>query len=128
VSDVLRQLRDTRILEEVLTAPVAVLYKHSTRCGVSSGSLIEMRQFAERHSDVPVYIIDVVADRNIARRCADATGVRHESPQVILLVAGHAVWDTSHFSVSCPRLERAFLEHVARSAADREPVPPERPV
>ena len=123
MSDALRPLRDATALEESLSARVAVLYKHSTRCGVSSGSLIEMRQFAERHPDVPVYIIDVVADRDIARRSADATGVRHESPQVILLVAGHAVWNTSHFSVSCPRLERAIDEHVTRSSADRESVP-----
>lgn len=124
MSDALHPVRDATALDAALTARVAVLYKHSTRCGVSSGSLIEMRQFAERHPDVPVYILDVVADRDIARRAADATGVRHESPQVILLVAGQAVWDTSHFSVSCSRLERALLGHVANSAADGESVPP----
>jgi len=124
VSDALHPLRDATALEAALTARVAVLYKHSTRCGVSRGSLIEMRQFAERHPEVPVYIVDVVADRDITRRSAEATGVRHESPQVILLVAGHAVWDASHFSVSCSRLERALLEHVAHLAPDRESVPP----
>jgi bacillithiol system protein YtxJ len=124
VSDVLHPVRDATALEAALTVRAAVLYKHSTRCGVSSGSLIEMRQFAERHPDVPVYIVDVVADRDIARRSADATGVGHESPQVILLVAGHAVWDASHFSVSCSRLERALVEHVVPSAADRESLPP----
>ena len=123
MSGALRPLRDVATLEEALTARVAVLYKHSTRCGVSSGSLIEMRQFADLHPEVPVYLIDVIADRDIARRSAETTGVRHESPQVILLVAGDAVWDTSHFSVSCSKLERALDEHVMRSSANGEPVP-----
>jgi bacillithiol system protein YtxJ len=113
VSEPLRPLRDLRVLEEAMTAPLAVLYKHSTRCGVSSGSLIEMRQFAERHPDIPVYIIDVVADRDVAQLTADATGVRHESPQVLLTKAGVVLWSTAHFGVSCRRLERALGEQDA---------------
>lgn len=112
----LRELRDAAVLEEALAVPLAVLYKHSPRCGVSSGSLIEMRQFAERHPDIPVYLIDVIADPSVARLAADATGVRHESPQVILLEAGIVVWHRSHFGVSCRRLERALDERGTLSA------------
>lgn len=111
MSDPFQEIRDTTAFEQVRTVPVAVLYKHSTRCGVSRGSLIEMRQFVERHPEIPVYIVDVVADREIARHVADATGVRHESPQVILLQRGRTVWHGSHFLVSCRRLERALDEH-----------------
>lgn len=120
MSDSLRPLREAAAFQAAMTAPLAVVYKHSTRCGLSSGSLAQMRQFADRHPDIPVYLVDVIADRDLARQVADGTGVRHESPQVILLHAGLAVWDASHFAVSCQRLERALADRQALSVDGSE--------
>ena len=104
----LRALTTDEELDEALAEPVALLYKHSTRCGISSGALREMERFAGRHPTIPVYLLDVITDRQLADRVASVTGVRHESPQVIVVEAGTAGWNASHFRVSCKRVEAAL--------------------
>ena len=108
MSRALRRLATDADLEAALTEPVAVLFKHSTRCGISSSALSEMEQLAGRHPGIPVYLVDVIADRRVASQVASATGVRHQSPQVIVVESGVASWSTSHFRVSCKRVEDAL--------------------
>ena len=110
MSPSLRTVTTVEELEAALAEPVALLYKHSTRCGISNAALREMERFAGLHPSIPVYLLDVIADRQLAGRVASATGVRHASPQVIVVEAGMASWNASHFRVSCKRVEAA-LEH-----------------
>jgi len=107
VSGVVLPLRDESEFERVLQEPLAFVFKHSTRCGTSTAALIEVRQYAASHPDVPVYLVDVIEDRALARRIAARVGVPHESPQAILLAAGTAAWSASHFDVSLAALEEA---------------------
>ena len=46
-----------------------------------------------------VNILEVQSSRDISRELANMTGVRHETPQVIILRDGKAVWNASHFDV-----------------------------
>jgi bacillithiol system protein YtxJ len=108
----IRPLADEADLETVLAAPLAVVYKHSPRCGVCISSLHEVRYFAEGHVDVPVYQIDVVANRALARTIAKRVGVRHESPQVIVMAEGRAVWDASHWDIRASDLAEQAKRHV----------------
>lgn len=105
--DPVLQLRDESEFEEIQKAPKVVIYKHSNRCGICTTSLLEVRHFADTHPDVPVYIIDVVAQRPLARAIADRLGVRHASPQVIVLSDGQPVWNASHFRINAPDIEKA---------------------
>ncbi len=107
IRDPVRALRDETELDQILTAPRVVLYKHSTRCGISSAALLEVRHFAETHVDMPVYMVDVIAQRLLSQAVAARLGVRHESPQAIVLRNGAAVWSTSHFRVTAHAIERA---------------------
>lgn len=96
--------------EEELTAaleqPRAVLYKHSTRCGISTRTLREVERFAEQVPDVPVYVIDVISDRDLSNAIADRFEIRHQSPQVVVLENGEPIWHASHFLISARRLEK----------------------
>jgi bacillithiol system protein YtxJ len=107
VRDTILQLRDESELDEILKAPKVVIYKHSNRCGISRNSLLEVRHFADTHPAVPVYIVDVVAQKPLARAIADRLGIRHASPQTIVLREGRPVWDASHFRISAPDIEEA---------------------
>ncbi len=93
-------------LERVLGDPIAVIYKHSPLCGVSAMALREVRSFMEDHPDIPLYEVDVVRDRALSRALEDRLGVRHESPQALVLRAGEVVWHGSHRAVSRAALER----------------------
>ncbi|KAA2243689.1 bacillithiol system redox-active protein YtxJ [Chitinophaga agrisoli] len=76
-----------------------VIFKHSTRCAISSmvKSRLE-RQAAPK--DLPFYYLDLISYRNISNRIADTFAVEHESPQVLLIRDGKCVYDESHNGIS----------------------------
>jgi bacillithiol system protein YtxJ len=93
-------------LDALLRAPLALVYKHSTRCPIATIAYHEVEQLLRDRPDAPVWIVDVIADRGLSRLVAERTGVVHESPQAILLVGGQAVYDASHFDVRAEALAR----------------------
>jgi len=92
--------------------PPVLVYKHSTRCGVSLDAQDEIHAFAARHPDLDIWQLEVPRQRRLADELADRLGVPHQSPQVILLRGGAPVWHTSH-----QRITRAAL--AAQLAAAR---------
>jgi bacillithiol system protein YtxJ len=96
---VILDLAEAGPVEQVLAAEVALIYKHSPRCGSSLVAETHVGRFAERFPEVPVYRVDVVRHRALARTLARTLAVRHESPQVILLRRGAVVWVGSHGEV-----------------------------
>jgi bacillithiol system protein YtxJ len=94
-------------LDAALAEPRAVLFKHSTRCWVSSRSLAEVEEFLADSAEVPVYLIDVIADRALSREVAERLDVWHQSPQAILIEDGRVVWHASHSQVTAQALAEA---------------------
>lgn len=93
-------------LDALFAAPVALVYKHSTRCPIASMAYREVEQLLRERPAAPVWIVDVIVQRALSREVADRTGVVHESPQAILLVDGEVVYDASHFGVRADDLAR----------------------
>jgi bacillithiol system protein YtxJ len=110
MADAILALRDDTELDEILKARQVVIYKHSNRCGISTAALLEMRYFAETHADIPVYMVDVVAQQPLSKTIADRLRIRHASPQVLLVRAGELVWNTSHFRVTARAIEKAVAK------------------
>lgn len=100
----IRDLGDSSPADDAVAAEVAVIYKHSPRCGSSLVAQDEVERFAERHPEVPVYRVDVVRQRALSRRLAQRLDVRHESPQVILLRRGQVAWVGSHGHVAAEEI------------------------
>lgn len=92
--------------DALLEAPVALVYKHSTRCPISLLALDEVEALLQERPDTPVYVVDVVEQRPLSQHVAARTGVRHHSPQAILLVDGAPVWSASHFDVRADTMRR----------------------
>ena len=95
----MRPVRTASDLEEILGAERALLFKHSTRCGASLRALREVEAYETSANAVDVYLLDVIADRHLAREVAERIGVRHESPQAILLEDGVPRWHASHGTI-----------------------------
>ncbi len=91
-------------LDDALGRPLAILFKHSPRCGISAAAHHEVERFVEAHPDVPVFRIDVLAARDVSDAVAERFGIVHHSPQVILCRDGRAVWNASHYAVRSDRL------------------------
>ena len=95
-------------LARVLQLPLALLYKHSPICGSSSVARKHVKNFSEDHPDVPIFLVDVINDRSVSSEIAERLGIRHESPQAILLNAGEVQWDASHYRITQDSLNRAI--------------------
>lgn len=103
---VVRRIDSDAALDEALRAPLFLLFKHSTICGVSTKAWREYEVFLET-SDVETGFINVIDDRPLSQRAAELTGVPHKSPQVLLLKDGEVVWHTSHFKITDAALHDA---------------------
>ena len=73
-----------------------LLFKHSRTCGISAG--VMNQEIAG--VDAPVNLILVQDDRHISNELAARTGIRHESPQAIVLKDGEVVYHASHFDIT----------------------------
>ncbi|MGH9944594.1 MAG: bacillithiol system redox-active protein YtxJ, partial [Pyrinomonadaceae bacterium] len=86
--------------------PVLV-FKHSLTCPISSAAYEEMSRLSP--AVVPELALVVVQRaRDISAQVATRTGVRHESPQAVVLHKGTVVWSASHFDVTADAVEQAF--------------------
>ncbi|MDN3204334.1 bacillithiol system redox-active protein YtxJ [Algoriphagus sediminis] len=79
-----------------------LIFKHSTRCSISSMSLNRLlRKWQESDSQkVEPYFLDLIAHRDISDLVARQFEVYHQSPQAIIIKNGKAVYDSSHFNIS----------------------------
>ena len=96
-------------LVPLLAAPLAVLYKHSPICPTSDVAYEELIAF-RRRSQVPVFLVDVIKHRPLSRALAERIGVRHASPQAIVLRDGVAAWHRSHYDIQADTLARVVDE------------------
>ena len=98
-----------RLLDASREAPV-LFFKHSLTCPVSSRAFGEYQRFlAERpEDDGTVYtLVEIQNARDVSNEIAERTGVRHESPQALLLRGGEVAWHASHWSINVKALTAA---------------------
>ena len=76
------------IIELSNTKPVLV-FKHSTRCGISRGVLSKFEQEMEGVDErIVFYYLDLLQYRNISNEIVSKFNVVHQSPQIILIKNG----------------------------------------
>lgn len=96
--DHLDQLED--IKERSKAVPV-VLFKHSTTCGISRMVLKQFeRDFKVEDTQGEFYFLDLRSYRNISQAIAHQFDVVHESPQLLIIKNGQAVYHASHGQIS----------------------------
>lgn len=85
----------------------SVLYKHSPTCSLCSWSMHVLGRFAELEQ-VEMQLVDVFADRAFSQQIEASFGVRHESPQVLIIENGEVLWHASHRGVAPERVRAAL--------------------
>jgi bacillithiol system protein YtxJ len=76
-----------------------VIFKHSTRCSISSTALGRLEK-AKAPFDVDFLYLDLLQNRALSNKVAETFGVNHESPQVLIIKAGQCTFDESHLGIS----------------------------
>lgn len=86
-----------------------LLFKHSRTCGVSAEALDELRAHLDRDGAGATYkMVTVQSHRHVSDEVADRLGIRHETPQAILIRDGRPVWKASHFRITADALSLAL--------------------
>jgi len=99
------RIDDSATLENLITdskAKPVIVFKHSNACSISARAYRELERLGDQ-----VNILEVQSAREVSRELANLTGVRHETPQVIVLRDGKAVWNASHFDVKADDVLKA---------------------
>lgn len=95
--DTLREIN-----QRSLTVP-QLIFKHSTRCSISSMALNRMTK-ADQPKGVEIYYLDLLKFRKLSDQIASEYHVRHESPQVLLIKNEQCVYYASHGDINMKEL------------------------
>jgi bacillithiol system protein YtxJ len=98
-----KQLVSEKELQECIAHSAVnpqVIFKHSTRCIISK---MVLQQFEEQIDSIPanaeLLFLDLLSHRDISNSIATQLKVHHESPQVIVIKNGKAIFHESHHSI-----------------------------
>jgi bacillithiol system protein YtxJ len=100
-------MEDLNAAEQVSHEKTVLLFKHSTRCSISRFVVKQFENtFDISEGTMEIYFLDLIEYRLISNEIASRFGVVHQSPQMIVLKNGKAVYDASHESIDAKSLEQ----------------------
>ncbi len=76
-----------------------VIFKHSTRCSISSTALSRLER-AWKAEGTPAYYLDLIAYRPISAAIAEKFTVEHQSPQVLVIKNGECAYSATHWDIA----------------------------
>lgn len=80
-----------------------VIFKHSTRCSISS---LAYQRLEEGVSGIDCYLVDVISSRDVSNFIAQKFEIIHQSPQLLIIHDGKCKFDTSHLGISSKVLKK----------------------
>ncbi len=98
----------TQLDQQSSTQPI-LIYKHSTRCGVSlrAKRVLESDWTEQDSARVSPYYLDLLQHRDVSNAIAAHYGIHHESPQVLLIKDGKCVYSASHHEIDVRDIRQA---------------------
>ncbi|HYD22173.1 MAG TPA: bacillithiol system redox-active protein YtxJ [Flavipsychrobacter sp.] len=76
-----------------------VIFKHSTRCSISSMAKMRLER-EEAPGNVKFYYLDLLSYRPISNKITELFSVHHESPQILVIKNGECTYEESHNGIS----------------------------
>jgi bacillithiol system protein YtxJ len=96
-----------RALDESRNRPV-LIFKHSLSCPISARAFRQFESYLENgNPQVSHKLIIVQRARDTSDKAAERLGLRHETPQAILVRDGREVWNASHHDITASSLAAA---------------------
>jgi len=94
-------------IENSYTHKIAI-FKHSTSCFISKMVLKNFEKDIENVENIneiaSLYFLDLLAHRSLSNKIAEDLGIRHESPQLLVIENGKVINDASHQNISINQL------------------------
>jgi bacillithiol system protein YtxJ len=101
------QLTTEQQLDELIQASQEkplVIFKHSTRCSISSTALSRLERTWDAEQ-TPAFYLDLIAYRPISGLIAEKFNVEHQSPQVLVIDKGNCTYSATHWDISMDELK-----------------------
>ncbi|KMQ65102.1 general stress protein [Chryseobacterium angstadtii] len=77
------------------------IFKHSTRCFISKTVLKNFeKEIDNLDNKLDLYYLDLLEHRPISNKISEDLGIRHESPQLIIIEDGKVIDSASHEDIS----------------------------
>ena len=109
----------TNALERSAVRPV-VIFKHSPTCGISAQAYEGLSEWlAVSTPAADFFVVPVQASRALSTALSERFGIRHESPQALLIDHGAVVWHGSHYRATATSIAAA-LDQLAAANSVRE--------
>ena len=94
-------------IDEISQTKPVVLFKHSTRCSISRMALKQFdTEFNYPEEKIDWYLLDLLNHRDLSNEIASRYNVIHQSPQIVVIRNGKAVFNESHDSISAEDLKQ----------------------
>jgi len=83
-----------------------VIFKHSTRCGISRMALKSFEDgYSLQEDDAAFYLLDLLNHRELSNLIASELNVMHQSPQVIVIDNEEIIHTDSHHGIDIKRVQ-----------------------
>ncbi|MES2864693.1 MAG: bacillithiol system redox-active protein YtxJ [Bacteroidota bacterium] len=94
-------------IDEISHTKPVVLFKHSTRCIISRTVLKQFDlEFNFPEDKMDWFLLDLLNFRDLSNEIASRYNVTHQSPQIVVIRNGKAVFNESHDSISVDDLKQ----------------------
>ncbi len=94
----LHDIQQLAVIKELSITRPQVIFKHSTRCSVSSMAKSRLER-DEQPTTADFYFLDLIRYRPISDQIAEDFAVHHESPQILLIRNMECVYEESHSGI-----------------------------
>ena len=95
-------LFDINVLEDIKTNDSSVptmIFKHSTRCSISKMVLSRFER-ENQETNLNAYLLDLLVNRDISNQLSEDYGIKHESPQLLIIKDGQCVAHANHNAIN----------------------------
>ena len=97
----LNSLEQLDVIESASKTKTQIIFKYSSRCGVSR---MVLNQFESNYNfyedDLDLYFLDIISYRSVSNEVGYKFQVMHESPQLLVIKNGVVVAHDSHGGVN----------------------------
>ncbi len=84
---------------------LVLIFKHSTTCSISRMAFKNFENEFDNTLEIEIYYLDLLNFRNISNEIASRFAVMHQSPQVLLIQNGVAIYNASHENIRAEDLK-----------------------
>ena len=96
----LNTIEQLNTIEEKSKTKTQLIFKHSTRCGISRMVMNQFIEYYDLEANADLYYLDLLSYRDVSNETGYKFQVMHQSPQLLVIKNGVAVAHASHGGIN----------------------------